>query len=130
MLAVRTTRPGGWRGGIRAVRMSCRDSKWAAHTFGSLRHCVEADLFAMTGKSLGVVTDGRGATISKAGFVGAISACCLGVAGIADFSTHHPRARLRKAKGLLLCLPGRHALSGCFSVAAYVLVSVIEHDRS
>jgi hypothetical protein len=39
-------------------------------TFGSLRHCVEADLFAMTDKSLGDVTDSRGLTISNADFVG------------------------------------------------------------
>lgn len=84
--------------------MSCRDSQWAAHTFGSLRHCVEADLFAMTGKSLGVVTDGRGATISKAGFVGAILP--LARAGLAC-CTHHLRdfaQRERESpKGLLLC---------------------------
>jgi hypothetical protein len=66
----RTMRSGGWRSGFSVSQKSCRYWLGMRRTFGSLRHCVEADLFAMTDKSLGDVTDSRGLTISNADFVG------------------------------------------------------------
>ena len=46
--SMRTTRSGGRRAGFGVSQKLCICWAWVGRTFGSLRHCVEADLFAMT----------------------------------------------------------------------------------
>lgn len=62
---MRIARAGSWCAGIEVSQKSCICWLRVEHTFGSLRHCVEADLFAMTESRWKDVTDSREVSIQS-----------------------------------------------------------------